>query len=87
MYFALDARAASNDLENATSWRSDSSDREARGERSTLLAWVCGAAGVTLLGAGLTLHLLNEPGRAPNASALQLAPLPGGARASFARSF
>jgi hypothetical protein len=87
VYFALDARAASRDLEDATAWSSDSSDREARGERSTTLAWVCAGASATLVGAGLTLHFLSKPARARSAAGLSFAPLPGGARASFTSAF
>jgi tetratricopeptide (TPR) repeat protein len=87
VYFALDARAASRDLEDATAWSSDSSDREARGERSTTLAWVCAGASATLLGAGLTLHFLSKPARPRSTAALVLSPLPGGARAGFTSAF
>jgi tetratricopeptide (TPR) repeat protein len=87
LYFALDARAASRDLEDATAWSSASSEREARGERSTTLAWVCAGASATLVGAGLTLHFLSKPARARSTAGLSLAPLPGGARASWTSTF
>ncbi len=86
-YFALDARGASDDLEHASVWSSDESEREARGKRSTTLAWVCAGAGFSLLGAGLTLHFLSEPDRRRSVAGLELAPLAGGARASFTGRF
>ncbi|HMJ16496.1 MAG TPA: tetratricopeptide repeat protein [Polyangiaceae bacterium] len=88
VYFAFDARAASNDIENTSHWDSQMATRKERGQRSTTLAWLCGGAGAALLGAGVTLHLLSRPGpTARPSAALQIAPFTHGARASFSATF
>jgi hypothetical protein len=87
VYFVLDARSASSDISNAREWNSELSDREERGKRSAALAWVFGGASAALLGSGLALHLLDQPGARPRLGTLQLRPSHGAFTAAWSRAF
>jgi tetratricopeptide (TPR) repeat protein len=87
VYFALDSRSASNELDGYQGpWGEEEVDLEARGKRSATLGWVFGIGGAAAIVAGGVMFAVGGP-KAVETNAVSLVPTNGGGQLSWSHRF
>ena len=87
VYFALDSKSASSDLDGYTGpWGQEQVDLEARGKRSATLGWVLGIGGAAAVVAGGVMFAIGGP-KAAETTSVSVIPTNGGAAFSWAQRF